>query len=47
MLEGVREMVLPADDVTDVQIGIIGARGQMVSRIAIGAEKREVFYIVR
>ena len=43
VLEGVREMVLAADDVADPQIGIVGAGGQVIGRHAVGAQQREVF----
>src|SRR5215472_9805548 len=43
MLEGVGEMVLAANDVADAEIGIVGTGGEMVCRIAIGAEQGEIF----
>src|SRR5579862_5212903 len=38
-------MVLAADDVADAQVGIVGAGGQMVGRIAIRAEQGKIFDI--
>ena len=39
-------MVLAANDVADAQVGIVGARREMVGRHAVAAKKREVFDIV-
>ena len=43
VLEGVRQMILAADDVADPQVGVVGARCQMIGRHAVGAQEREVF----
>ena len=47
VLEGVRQMVLPANDVADAEIDIVGAGSEMVRRRAAASEKGEVFDIVR
>ena len=36
MLESVGEMVLAANDMTDAQVGVIRARGQVIGRHAVG-----------
>ena len=46
VLEGVGEMVLPANDVADAEIDIVGAGSEMVSGSAAASEKSEVFDIV-
>ncbi len=43
VFERVGEMILPAHDVADAQIGVVGAGGQMIRRAAIAAQQREVF----
>ena len=45
VLERVGEMILPADNVADAEIGVIGAGGQMIRRRAVAAQKREVLDI--
>src|SRR5678809_1362214 len=42
MLEGIREVVLAANDVTNAQVGVVRARGQVVGRHAIGTQQGEV-----
>src|SRR5689334_18947660 len=39
-------MVLSADDVADLEVGVVGARRQVIGRHAVRAEKREVFDVV-
>ena len=43
VLEGVREVILTADDVADAQVGIVGTRRQVIGRHAVGTQEREVF----
>ncbi len=45
VLESVGEMVLPADDVADAQVGVVGAGSQVIRRHAVGAEQREILDI--
>ena len=45
VLEGVGEVILPANDVADAQIGIVGAGGQVVGRHAVAAQQGEIFDI--
>ena len=47
VLEGVGQMILPADDVADAQIGIVGAGGQMIGRHAVAAQQREILDVGR
>src|SRR5579871_555054 len=42
VLEGVRKMILAADNMADAQVGIIGAGSEMIGRHAVGAKKGEV-----
>src|SRR5208282_1853715 len=46
MLESVREMILPPNNVRNTQLRIVGARSQVISRHAIGAQQREILDIV-
>src|ERR1700751_1187410 len=46
VLERVRQMILSADDVRNLQICIVGAGRQVIRGHAVGTEKREVFDIV-
>src|SRR6202158_4347884 len=46
VLVSVREMVLPADDVADTEVDVVGTRGEVVGGHAVGAEEREVFDVV-
>jgi glutamyl/glutaminyl-tRNA synthetase len=43
VFEGVGEMVLAANDVSDAQVGVVGAGGEVISRHAVAAEEGEVF----
>ena len=43
MFEGVGEVILAADDVADVEIGVVGARCHVIGGDAVAAEEREVF----
>ena len=43
VLEGVGQVVLPADDVGDAEVGVVKAGGQVVGGVAVRAEEREVF----
>ena len=45
VLEGVREMLLSADDVRDAQVGIVGAVRQVIGGHAVTAQKCEIFDI--
>src|ERR1700687_3887610 len=46
VLVSVREMVLPADDVADTEVDVVGTGGEVVGGHAVGAEEREVFDVV-
>src|ERR1035441_3401222 len=46
VLVGVRKMVLPADDVADAEIDVVGTGGEVVGGHAVGAEERKVFDVV-
>jgi len=46
MLEGVAEVILTANDVGDAEIGVVGAGGQVVCGVAVGAQQGEVFNLV-
>ena len=46
VLEGIGEVVLPADDVADAQVGIVGAGRHVIRRQAIAPQQREVLDIV-
>ena len=46
MLERVRQMVLAADDMADAQIGVIGARCQMIRWHPVRTQQREVLNVV-
>src|SRR5215467_14388890 len=41
----VRKMILPANDVADAQVSVVGARSQMIGRHAVGAQQCEVLDI--
>src|SRR5271167_345549 len=43
VLESIRQMVLAANDVGDAQVGVVGARGQVIGGHAIGTQQGEVF----
>ncbi len=43
VFEGVGEMVLAANDVSDAQVGVVGAGGEVISGHAVAAEEGEVF----
>ena len=43
MFVRIRQMVLAANDVADAQVGVVGARGQVIGRHAVGAQQGEVF----
>ena len=45
VLEGVRQVVLAADDVADAQIGVVGAGGQVIGGHAVAAQQREILDI--
>ena len=46
MLEGVGQVILAADNVADAEIGVVGARGEMVSGKAVRPQQGEVLYLV-
>ena len=46
VLEGVGQVVLPADDVGDPQVGVVHAGGQVVGRHPIRSQQRKVFHFV-
>ena len=39
-------MILPANDVADAQVGVIGAGGQMIGRHAVAAQQGKVFDLI-
>ena len=39
-------MILAANDMADLEIDVVGARGQMIGRHAVAAQEREVFDVV-
>src|SRR6185312_510084 len=43
VLEGVGEVVLPADDVGDAEVDVVGAGGEVISGGAVAAEEGKVF----
>src|SRR5258708_27110401 len=47
VFESVGEMILPADDVGNAQVGVVRTGSQMISRHAVGAQQREVFNVCR
>ncbi len=47
MLVRIRKMILAANDVADAQIGIVGARRQVIGRHAVGAQQRKVLDVGR
>src|SRR4029077_3895477 len=46
VLVSVREMVLAADDVADMEIDVVGTGGEVVGGHTVGTEEREVFDVV-
>src|SRR5207245_3885311 len=46
VLERVGEMILPANDVRDPQINVIGAGGQVIGRHPVGTEQGEIFDVL-
>src|ERR1700760_3631170 len=46
VLERIREVILTADNVTDSEVGVVDARGEVVRRHAIRAQKGEVLHLV-
>ena len=46
VFERVGQVILTANDVTNAQIGVVGAGSQVISGSAITAQEREVFDIV-
>ena len=47
VLERIRQVILPADYVADLQIGIVYARRQMIGRHPVRAQQRKILYLVR
>src|SRR5581483_1083575 len=47
VLEGVRKMVLAANDVIDTQVDVVGARGEVVGRHAVAAQQGKILNISR
>jgi hypothetical protein len=45
VLESIRKMVLPANDMRDTQIGVIGTRGEVIGGHPIGAEQGKIFNV--
>ena len=45
VLERVGQVILPADDVADLQIGVVGAGSQVIRRRAIASQQGEVLDI--
>ncbi len=39
-------MILPANDVADAEIDVIGTRGEVVCGHAVGAQQREIFDVI-
>ena len=47
MFESIRKVILPANDMRNLQVDIVRARRQMVCRHAIAAQQRKVFHVGR
>ena len=46
VLERVRQVILPADDVADAQVSVIHARGKVVRGHPVRPQQRKVFHFV-